>query len=272
MVKTPFYRYIGNSRLTVSAYEYRAAKVPESFSGFKILQVSDLHNRTFGDGQRGLISAIEEQYPDIIVVTGDLIDRRHTDIYSAFGFIRKVVPLRPVYFVTGNHEEMSGHADRIIGVLSAAGVNVLDARCDTVRRGADTIRIAGIPDPSRYGVDSGVVSAYVREVVKERLKSVLAGGSGAFNILLAHRPELADIYSECGADMAFCGHVHGGQIRLPHLGGLYSPGQGLFPRLTAGITPYGGTALVISRGLGNSLFPLRMFNPPEIVVVKLFSV
>ena len=272
MDKTPFYRSIGNSRLTVSAYEYRSAKVPKSFSGFKILQVSDLHNRTFGEGQRGLVSAVEEQAPDIIAVTGDLVDRRHTDIFSAFCFIRKAVSLRPVYFVTGNHEEMSGHADRLIRVLSAAGVNVLDARRETIRRGADAIRIAGIPDPSRYGVDSGVVRADVRQIIKELLKSVLGGATGALNILLAHRPELADIYSECGADIALCGHVHGGQIRLPYLGGLYSPGQGLFPRLSAGITPHGGTALVISRGLGNSLFPLRVFNPPELVVVKLVSV
>lgn len=163
------------------------SKIPEPFSGFRIVQVSDLHNAEFGADNQRLLTMLESTNPDIIVLTGDLVDSSHTDIEVSLAFARQAVRIAPTYYT----------------------------------------------------------------------------------VLLSHRPELFDIYVEGGVDLVLTGHAHGGQFRLPVIGGVVAPGQGVFPKYDAGLYTEGSTNMVVSRGLGNSVIPFRVNNRPEIVVVEL---
>lgn len=264
-----FYMSIGNSRLSVSHYECCSSKIPHSFDGYKIVHISDYHNHDFGKNQSKLYSIISGEHPDNIFITGDLIDRRRPDIETAVMLINKLIEIAPVFFVSGNHDTKSADSSKLSMLLKNAGVKILDNSYVTIEKNGESIRVAGLPDPSLFGCDSNTVDNDTMRRLEEMLSSLIKKDSAGFQILLSHRPDLIGLYSACGADLVFSGHAHGGQIRLPLIGGLYAPGQGIFPRLTSGMHRYENTALVISRGLGNSLFPLRLFNPPEIVILTL---
>ena len=236
--------------------------LPEAFEGFKIAHVSDLHNAVFGRKNEKLLSLIRAAEPDIIAITGDLIDSRHTDIDSALAFVEAAAEIAPVYYVTGNHESRLDF-DEIEPRLIAAGARVLRNEAEDIGRGGERIRLAGIDDPS-----------FIRtgETAEERAAAELeqlGDGGGTFTVLLAHRPELVEVYAEYGAGLVLSGHAHGGQVRLPLLGGLYAPGQGLLPEYDSGLYSLGETQMVVSRGLGNSVAPLRVNNRPELVIVTL---
>jgi uncharacterized protein len=264
-----FYFSVGNRPLVVSRCEFASIKVPEALNGYKIIHISDLHNHAFGKDQSEIVSKISDECPNVIFITGDLIDRRHTDIDTAMNFIKRAVDISRVYFVSGNHEELWAGRAKLYSLLKDAGVILLDNSSAVIKKNGCAFRVFGLPDPSVFGSNSDTVSSEVLEASKEMLRGLISENSPFIQILLTHRPDLIKLYSECGADLVFTGHAHGGQIRLPLIGGLYAPGQGIFPRLTSGMHMSGNTTMVISRGLGNSLFPLRVFNPPEIVSLKL---
>ncbi|MGE5493887.1 MAG: metallophosphoesterase [Burkholderiales bacterium] len=263
------YAYIGNNSLNVTNIEYTGAKVPQQLYGFKIAHISDLHNHDFGGRQSRLIRLVKKERPDIITVTGDLIDRRRTDIKTAMDFIRGAVNLAPVYFVTGNHEIKSRRCKELFAQLKEAGVNMLDAKSVAINQEGGCIRLFGLPDISYYGYETAAEKEKAKLRLQSALKDLTAGHESSLNILLTHRPELIRLFSGCGIDIVLSGHAHGGQMRLPFLGGLYAPGQGVLPKYTSGMYHKYGMALVVSRGLGNSLFPLRIFDPPEVVMLKL---
>jgi predicted MPP superfamily phosphohydrolase len=240
---------------------YGSRKLPEAFSGFRVVHISDLHSARFGARQEALLEKVRAERPDAILVTGDLIDRRRFDIAPAIEFAQGAARIAPVYYVPGNHEALCGRFDALSGRLSDAGVRVLADGAAWIVKGGAEIRILGLRDPAFY--PGGGAEAAMR--------SLLSGWTGeeVFSLLLSHRPELLALYCACGVDLVFAGHAHGGQFRLPLIGGLYAPNQGVFPKYTSGSHTMGCTAMFVSRGLGNSLFPLRLFNPPEIVSVAL---
>lgn len=238
--------------------------LPEAFEGFKIAHVSDLHNAVFGRKNEKLLSLIRAAKPDIIAITGDLIDSRHTDIDSALAFVEAAAEIAPVYYVTGNHESRLDF-DTIEPRLIAAGARVLRNEAEDIGRGGERIRLAGIDDPSFIRTGGTAEERAAAELEQ------LGDGGGTFTVLLAHRPELVEVYAEYGAGLVLSGHAHGGQVRLPLLGGLYAPGQGLLPEYDSGLYSLGETQMVVSRGLGNSVAPLRVNNRPELVVVTLSS-
>ncbi|HWQ59230.1 MAG TPA: metallophosphoesterase [Clostridia bacterium] len=249
--------------LTVSRHAIRSARLPEAFSGFTIAHVSDLHDARFGEGRRGLIEAIRAEKPDLVAVTGDLVDRRRFDLVPALEFAESAVRVAPVYYVPGNHEVLCGQSELIRAHLLERGVHTLFDEAFEIARGGASIRIAGLRDPAFYP-EGEAPSA---------MRAILSGWTarGGFTLLLSHRPELFPLYGECGVGLALCGHAHGGQIRLPFVGGLYAPHQGIFPKYASGLYRQGETTMLVSRGLGNSLFPLRVFNPPEIVMATLIQ-
>ncbi len=236
--------------------------LPEAFEGFKIAHVSDLHNAVFGRKNEKLLSLIRAAKPDIIAITGDLIDSRHTDIDSALTFVEAAAEIAPVYYVTGNHESRLDF-DEIEPRLIAAGARVLRNEAEDIGRGGERIRLAGIDDPSFIRTGGTAEERAAAELEQ------LGDGGGTFTVLLAHRPELVEVYAEYGAGLVLSGHAHGGQVRLPLLGGLYAPGQGLLPEYDSGLYSLGETQMVVSRGLGNSVAPLRVNNRPELVIVTL---
>lgn len=251
-----------NSSPAATQVTVASGALPGAFEGFKIAHVSDLHNAVFGRKNEKLLLLIRAAEPDIIAITGDLIDSRHTDIDSALAFVEAAAEIAPVYYVTGNHESRLDF-DEVEPRLIAAGARVLRNEAEYIEHGGERIRLAGIDDPSFIRTGGTAEERAAAELEQ------LGDGDGTFTVLLAHRPELVEVYAEYGADLVLSGHAHGGQVRLPLLGGLYAPGQGLLPEYDSGLYSLGETQMVVSRGLGNSVAPLRVNNRPELVIVTL---
>lgn len=254
-----------NNRIEVSRFEYYNSEVPSSFNNFKIVHISDLHNKMFGKEQSKILEKVEKLSPDIIVVTGDLIDRRRYDLDKAMEFINGAIEVAPIYYVSGNHEAWSGKYDKISKRLIEAGVNIIDDSKLEIIKENSSIYLLGLSDPSF------ITSNYIDGTDTSKMEEYLSSWSNieGFKILLSHRPELLDIYSKNNINLVFSGHAHGGQIRIPFVGGIIAPNQGFFPKYTSGSYNNDKTTMFVNRGLGNSLFPVRIFNPPEIILVTL---
>ena len=246
-----------DNAISISHYTYQSQKVSESLCGFRIVQISDLQNKSFGKNSERLLEKIENESPDIIVITGDLADRNHTDIPAALGFVEGAVKIAPVYYITGNHEYGLSQEDFdcLMTTMKNYGVTVLNNDCVTVSDSDCSFNLIGLSDNILgYDIPYGIVPQ-----------------SDKLNVLLAHEPQYIEKYAELGVDLVFSGHAHGGQFRIPFIGGVYAPGQGLFPKYTSGIYAVNDATMVVSRGLGNSVFPIRINNRPEIVVTDLKS-
>ena len=260
-----------NNDLTVSRSQVMSERIPAEFDGYTIVQVSDLHNKEFGRGQRRIVSKIAEEKPELIVITGDMIDSRNTDVGAALDFAQKAVSVAPCYYVPGNHENRIPEAyEELKTGLRESGVTILENEAAELKRDDKSITLMGVLDPI-FNVGktdaAGNILEDERTVMEAQLKNL--DSLNRFTILLSHRPEMLDMYEAAGVDLVFTGHAHGGQWRLPGIGGLIAPGQGFFPAYTEGSHTEGDTTMYVSRGLGNSLMPIRIFNRPELVVVEL---
>ena len=255
----------GNIALEVNEYEIVSDRIPEAFAGFRIAQVSDLHNKDFGEGYGQLLTLLSQINPDIIVVTGDLIDSRQTDLDIALEFAWQAGKIARVYYVSGNHEaRVPEYEDLKIGLVKA-GVVILENQKVQITREGESITIMGIDDPS---FQEDYLFGDSESVARQAIEN-LQNESDEYTILLSHRPELFDLYVETEMDLVFSGHAHGGQFRLPFLGGLVAPNQGFFPKYDAGLFSEENTTMIVSRGVGNSIIPFRINNPPEVVVAEL---
>ena len=265
-----FYCRWQNNDIMTTNLIYRNPKIPEAFEGYRIALVSDLHAKMFGKNQKDLVSLIKKQQPDMIALTGDLIDRMHTDLDVVMKFARQAVKIAPVFYVPGNHEADYKRYPELKKLLRGLEVTILENKKETLYRDGAAMELVGVRDPLfSTRRRNPVAQAYYME---RNLKQVIDGETSAVRILLSHRPELVDVYKKCGVDLALTGHAHGGQWRIPGVGGLFAPDQGVMPKLTSGMHEFGDTTLVISRGLGNSGFPIRIANRPELVIITLTNV
>ena len=248
-----------NTRLVVTHRAVPVTAVPAGGAGVRSAQVSDVH----GGVARGLVQAVAAQEPDLVAVTGDLVDRRTRDLDEVLVLARDLVAIAPTYLVLGNHEADSPLRDQLLQGLELAGVHVLRDEAVTVQVDGTAVTVAGLDDP-RVAHAAGLDAEDPRTVL-----DALALPTTGVRVLLAHRPELLDRYVGEDVDLVLSGHAHGGQVRIPGLGGLFAPHQGWFPALSEGVHVRGGTTMVISRGLGNSVMPVRVNDPRELVVVDL---
>ena len=249
--------YYQNHHIVITEYNYQNDKIDEALDGYTIVQVSDLHNQSFGFNEKILIVKIKNEDPDIIVVTGDTIDSAHTSYNRSLNFLKEISELAPVYFITGNHEKWleKKKPEKINAFykdIEEAGINIIDNEVVEI---SDGFYLIGLADDELGG-------SRLRELTENLPNDSL-------KILLAHEPKYYDNYSSCGVDLVLTGHVHGGQFIIPGKGGFVSPEFTFFPELYEGEHIYGNTTIIISRGLGNSLIPLRINNYPELVVVRL---
>ncbi len=251
-----------NTHIETTAITIQNGKIPASFQGYKIAEVADLHNH---DWHGKLTQKLRKEAPDLIVITGDLVDSSHTDFDIAMEFINSAMEIAPVYYVTGNHEAWLGNYGELEKRMQNAGVHMMDDRNLLITHGNDSVNLIGIQDPdfTERGAFSGIQEAMVTTKLQPLLQE------NAYNIVLCHRPELFDGYVETGADLVITGHAHGGQIRIPFVGGLIAPNQGFFPTYTEGVYHRNATDMVVSRGLGNSVLPVRINNTPELVIITL---
>lgn len=257
-----------NNHILINNINYKNKKIPKSFNNFKILQISDLHNKNF----HGILSKkIKRANPDIIVITGDIIDRHRTKVDIAIKLIEEIKDIGPIYYISGNHESTSPYLEELKDRLNSNGVKILDNSSEKIKRDDESIVILGVADITMNKWSKEWIEYKRDSYYRGEIENIKKNYEREFSIALSHRPELIKVYAEKNIDLVFTGHAHGGQVRLPLIGGLYSPGQGILPRYTSGVHKIRNTSLVVSRGLGNSGFPFRIFNRPEIVVVKLVS-
>ncbi|MFI3174710.1 MAG: metallophosphoesterase [Bacillota bacterium] len=255
------YLYSQNNLLELTKHTHESAKIPKDFDGLKILHLSDLQNKSFGKNNWILLKKIARRNPDIIVFTGDLLDRNRTNVPVAISFMEKLVEIAPVFFVSGNHEHQAPDDawSTLVSAFSEIGVTILDNDKAILRKNDARMTLLGLADPM------------VNTHLQQHLKELLDTSRDNFNILLCHHPELFADYVEHEVDIAFTGHAHGGQIRLPLLGGIFAPHQGFFPKYSNGVHTQGETTMYVSRGLGNSRFPFRINNRPQILLITLSS-
>ena len=259
--------HMENTKLDHSHYSLSYEELPSQLEGFRICHLSDIHNTHNRKLKESILKAIKANHPDIIVITGDLIDSRRTDAATAVSFAAELVKLAPVYFIPGNHEsrKTAEFYRQFTEKLQSCGVTVLNDENTAIEKEGQTVNIIGLKDPCFHCDHPTEFPAHIKSQLH------ILKNDKAFNIVLSHRPELFTSYAEENVSLVLSGHAHGGQVRLPFIGGLYSPGQGILPQYTAGVHTENKTKMVISRGIGNSLFPFRVFDHPEIIFITLSS-
>ena len=255
----------GNTALELNTYTISSGRLPEAFDGYRIAHVSDLHNTEMGKDNNKLLEMLREAKPDIIAITGDLIDSRNTDIEIALEFTSAAMEIAPCYYVTGNHEARVSGYDELKEGLAEQGVVVLDDERIELEQSGEIIALLGVNDPS---FQTDYLFGDSETVMKSKLKEI-SDTENEFTILLSHRPELFEVYAENNMDLVLSGHAHGGQFRLPFVGGLVAPNQGLFPKYDAGLYTEENTNMIVSKGIGNSILPFRFNNRPEVILIKL---
>ena len=253
--------WLGLTRITIDS-----KRIPPAFDGYTIVHLSDLHGKGFGKGQERLLAKVEKEAPDLIAFTGDLINSENEkERIRSLELMKGLVAYAPVYLITGNHDQTVGGFDSLEQDLTEVGVKVLRNESTVLARGGNEILLAGIDDPLFTPYAASAIQS-----VQDSMSEAIQGSSPAvFKILLAHRPELVSVYADAQIDLILSGHAHGGQVRLPFVGGLVAPGQGFFPHYTSGAYREDNSVMVVSRGLGNSILPQRLFNRPEIIAITL---
>ncbi len=252
------------SALETSRYLLHFDNLPSSANGLKIVHITDLHNKYYGKYNHILLNKIIKEKPDCVVMTGDMLSHELSNYDNFLVFMQKLTKKVPVFYVNGNHECSDFPTSGFSGYnhqLERFGAVCLD-NCSTTFRG---IRLHGISYALKYyrGIRQNKLNW--RDFTAECMEHYCGKKTDEFTLLLAHNPADFPVYSKWGANLTFAGHIHGGFIRLPFVGGIISPELKLFPKYQAGVYAKGKNKLVVSRGLGR----IRFFNPPEIVTVTL---
>lgn len=249
--------FIQNKWIVVSQYSVVNEKIPEDFDGFRVVQVSDFHNAKFGKNNMILVEKIMKLKPDIIVITGDLIDSNDTDIPVAIELSKQLVQIAPTYYVTGNHENWLAQDDKqeLLEKLVNSGVVNLKNEALDLKKNDSSICLIGLNDENLSD-----------ETLAKITKNL---DHDSYKILLAHEPQHFERYAKSSVDLILSGHAHGGQFRFPIVGGLYAPDQGFQPKYSKGLYREGSSSMIVSAGLGNSVIKVRLLNHPDLVCVDL---
>lgn len=258
----------------VTGYHIFSEKWRGARNRCRMVFLSDLHNNVYGYRNNRLYEAVRRTKPDIILVGGDmLVGKNGHDYEKALDFLSRLPKLCPVYCANGNHEQrMKEHPEayeqsyrEYREALVRAGVRFLENESEEISVGGIPVRVTGLEIPetgyTRFGrqeIDEDTVRACVGECDKDY-----------YQILLAHNPSYMEAYLSWGADLILSGHLHGGIVRIPGFRGVISPGLELFPKYSGGYYKKGRQTAVVSRGLGCHTFPIRLFNPAELVVLEL---
>lgn len=233
---------------------------PAAFDGLRIVQVSDLHDQQFGVGNARLLRAVAKQKPDLIAITGDLI-HDPTQLERVPAVAAGLAAIAPTYYVTGNHEWAAHCVPALKETLQQNGVTVLTNEFVLFKRDGQTLVLLGADDPNGPADQKSIQQ--LAEEAREK------AGKGAYLLLLSHRNNIYPTYIAAQVDLTLAGHAHGGLIRLPGTDGLIGPRREWFPDHTAGLYQLEYGQMVVSRGLGNQLPAIRLFNRPDLPLVIL---
>ena len=251
------YIYKGSKTIDITTYQIKSEKIS---NGIRIALLTDLHSTEIDEGNKNLIQSIKDCKPDIICYSGDMINWSDTNYEVTLNLTRELVKIAPVYYGLGNHEYykyVKKNRD-FMDMFQKAGATMLNNTYETIEIKGNTIDIGCICEaPEQY-------EKYKPDIVNQMEQSK------NFKLLLAHAPELyMGTLNDKDINLALAGHAHGGQIRIPYIGGLYTPDQGFLPKLTTGMYEYDKTTLIISRGLGDHTFVPRINNNPELVIIDI---
>ena len=248
-------------------YSIVSDKLPDSFSGFKIAHISDPHSRP----ARGIIEIATDAKPDITVITGDLLNDDEKPTTEIDNLISGLLEISPVYFISGNHDLWRMNYRSCFKKYEKMGAVCMDNKSITIEKDGDKIGLSGAPDPF----------SKVPQIIEDNTKRSLdkLSKTDGFNILLFHRANLFELIKDEGYDLVLSGHMHGGQIRLPGLGGVLAPSSAIlsktrmfFPKYTGGTVSEGPTTMIVNRGVGNTLPLPRLGNPPEVGIITLNNI
>ena len=250
-----------NNAVRTVRYTYKSAKLPESFDGFKIAHISDYHNKYYGKGGKRVAGRVAKESPDIIVISGDMIQSRRRK--NALALIDSLVSIAPVYYACGNHERYVDEYPTFVNEMRGLGVHVLEDETVLLLHGDGDIALSGAKDPRFYmergSENSAVFAGKIRKLVQ----------SDKFNLLISHRPEFMSAYVEAGFDLVLSGHAHAGQVRFPFIGAVFTPGEKFRPHYVVGRYDEGGTTMIVSGGLGSSSPIPRVLNRPQLLIETL---
>ncbi len=256
---------------TVGKFEGDFTNLPADFDGYKIVQLSDLHRSKYGKDNAKIVDAVKKINPDIVVMTGDMIEPDESG-ESFWELSRTLAASYEVYYIKGNHE-LRGTPKfelNLMKTLGEIGVKTLENEKAEIKKGSSVINIYGLTYGLEfYGGSSKKKSNATYFSLEEMNKLLGSKDNEGFNILLTHNPIYFETYAEWGADLTFCGHIHGGLIRLPFIGGILSPDVTLFPKYDGGIYELNSRKMLVSRGLSAGNFGLRFLNSPEIISITL---
>ena len=266
--------YWDNNRLTKSSYSIYSLKIPKEFNGFKILQLSDLHSKSFGKANEKLIKLIDKECPNVIVMTGDMINSRERIFTTFLHLAGSLTATYDVYFVEGNNEAKLPKECReeLLKRLKEYGIKVLNNNKVSIVKNEQALNIYGLWFDLQYYKE--IHSEYNKNTYwgNNEMESALKNcNDKEYNILLAHNPLYFDSYAKWGADLTLSGHVHGGLIRIPGVGGLLSPERKFFPKYSEGKYNIRERDLIVNRGLGSKIIIPRILNSPEVSVVNLYT-
>ena len=260
------YCLVQNRQLVTDNYDVYVRKLPDGFEGKKILHISDLHKKRYGDGFNNLINSCSFCNPDYIFFTGDLFSRSEENLTPKLVLMQRLMKIAPVYYAMGNHEADAREKSQALNFrLRREGIHVLVNKSERIYCDQEFINV--------YGAAFGI-KFYKSEDGYKNISAVTSGVMTGLlgtadktecNLLLAHNPLPFEEYRKWGADLTFSGHCHGGVIRLPVVGGLLSPERRFFPKYTKGIYTENGASMVVSAGLGK----FRLQNPAQIICVTL---
>lgn len=258
------------SRFEVTKYQIRSHKLKEPAS---VAVIADLHGFTYGEGNSRLLRKVADIAPQAILVPGDLLVSKYPQTYeTAYEVLKNLAGIAPVYYSYGNHESRLQDPEcmnfplfeQYMEKVRALGVHVLGTESRSISLGNNQVMLSSLELELEYYEKGTIVpmdGSYMQEHLPFR-------NPGMFQILLAHNPAYAEQYAAWGADVTFCGHNHGGLVRIPGIGSLVSPQLTLFPKYDAGRFEIGGRQVLVSRGLGTHTFHVRVFNCAELMAVE----
>lgn len=271
-----------NQNIVVHTYVHSSGDIPESFSGCRIVQLTDIHSVRSDRQEQLIYEKTAAQQPDLICITGDLVDSKYYASHGVEGealtldLVEKLLELAPVCYVYGNHEmilldDPERNAFKV--ALEKLGMQIINNEviAFSMENSDEAIYIGGIQDPSTLYKDPEYAYYDTNgERMEAMLDDVMEGiAEEDFLLLLSHRPEYLELYDQYEIDLCLTGHAHGGQFRFPFIGGIYAPGQGFLPKYTVGLYATEDLEMYVGTGIGNSVIPVRLFNPPEILTIIL---
>ena len=240
-------------------WEVSSSRIPAAFDGFRVTLLTDLHGATFGKDGEKLLQAVTASDPDLIAISGDLVDRFTADPARLYNMLQNLAQIAPTYYVTGNHEWDRDDTEQIISMVADSGITVLRGNWKTFEKDGEAIILGGVEDPNGYA------DSTTPEGLMEHIRANTEGDP--FILILSHRNNQLQKWASLDADLVLSGHGHGGVVRLPFVGGLLSVERTLFPKDCEGLLTEGNTTVAVSRGLGG----IRFWNTPHIPTVVLRS-